>query len=137
MGIGPVFECPESLVERLPAICRDLRLSVEILGTGGRDVGRGYMNYCVFGSWLGRIDGRLSVCDKVHRIWLIFPKSHVLNPLLWPVSFRLVRRIEALLVDHGALRCDWEEGMPVEDVLKESETPGHRPLGVSTSACPA
>jgi hypothetical protein len=109
MGLGPIFECPENLVERLPKICRDHGLSIEIFGSGGKGSGKGTARYCVVGSWLGRINGNLSGLGKVQRIWLTLPRSHAFNPLLWPINFRLLRRIEALLVGHGAFRCAWQE----------------------------
>jgi hypothetical protein len=42
-------------------------------------------------------------------MWLTSPGAHVLNPMLWPVDFRLSKKIERLLVENGARRCNWEE----------------------------
>lgn len=49
MSIGPVFECPDNLLERLPELCIKRRVRVEIL----QDVkataqAQTYVLYCIF-----------------------------------------------------------------------------------------
>ena len=108
MSIGPVFECPDHLLERLPEFCATRSIRVEKL----KDVEKTadvhtYVIYCIFKSRLGRIHGRLSGGSQARKIWLTFPRAYALNPLLWPVNFRLSDKIQGLLVENGALRCHW------------------------------
>ena len=109
MGIGPVFECPDKLLERLPELCSRRSVRVEMV----KDIdvtahARTFVIYCIFKSRLGRIHGRLGG-GQARRMWLTFPRAYALNPLLWPVNFRLSRRIEELLVENGARRCNWKD----------------------------
>jgi hypothetical protein len=106
LSIGPTFECPVSLVERLPEISASHKIRMEIVNPEQRDA---LAVYCVFKSRCGRIDARLSVGDKRTRIWLTFPRTYALNPLLWPLNFRLIRRIEHMLLHNSARRCDWSK----------------------------
>lgn len=106
MSIGPTFECPISLVKRLPEISASRKIEVEIVNPHPRDA---LAVYCVFKGCCGRVDGRVSVDNEPARIWLTFPRAYALNPLLWPFNFRLIRRIGQMLLDNSAQRCDWRE----------------------------
>jgi hypothetical protein len=108
MGIGPVFECPDNLLERLPELCvtRNVRVQMvedmEVTADAAA-----YVIYCIFKGRLGRIHGRLSGEGQGRKMWLTFPRAYALNPLLWPVNFRLSKRIQELLAENGARRSSW------------------------------
>lgn len=108
MGIGPVLECPDNLLESLPELCVTRSVRVEMVKetavTARADT---YALYCIFKGRLGRIHGRLSVGASITKMWLTFPRAYALNPLLWLVNFYLSRKIEGLLVENGARRCSW------------------------------
>jgi hypothetical protein len=111
MGMGPVFECPDNLLERLPEVCAARSVRVEMV----KEIeitanAHPYVIYCIFKGRLGRIDGRLSSGGQARKMWLTFPRAYALNPLLWPVNFRLSKRIEGLLAENGARRCNWDDG---------------------------
>jgi hypothetical protein len=108
MAIGPVFECPDNLLERLPELCVTSSVRVQMV----KDMeikahAHPYVIYCIFKGRLGRIHGRLSGEGQARKMWLTFPRAYALNPLLWPVNFRLSNRIQRLLVENGARRCRW------------------------------
>jgi hypothetical protein len=108
MAIGPVFECPDNLLERLPELCVTRKVRVEIVkNKETMPHAPTYAAYCVFKGSLGRIHGRLSGGGQARRMWLTFPRAYALNPPLWPFSFRLSKRIERLLAENGARRCNW------------------------------
>lgn len=108
MGIGPVLECPDDLLDRLPEVCltRDVRVEI-VKDTEARGQADRYLMHCIFKSRLGRVHGRLSDGNQPRKMWLTFPRAYALNPLLWPVNFRLSNKIQALLVESGARRCTW------------------------------
>jgi hypothetical protein len=54
------------------------------------------------------IDGHLNVKGAIPRLWLTFPRAYALNPLLWPLSFHLIQKVERLLLSNNAQRCDWK-----------------------------
>lgn len=111
MGMRPVFECPDNLLERLPEVCAARSVRVEMVKEV--DVAtraRPYVIYCAFKWRLGRIRGGLSHGGKARRMWLTTPGAHAINPLLWPVDLRLTKKIERLLVENGARRCSWDDG---------------------------
>jgi hypothetical protein len=108
MAIGPVFECPENLLERLSELCVTRGVRVEMAReTAVRAHPHTYASYCVFRGRLSRIHGRLSGGGQARKMWLTFPRAYALNPLLWPFNFRLSKRIEGLLAENGARRCSW------------------------------
>lgn len=108
MGIGPVFECPENLLERLPELCVTRNVRVELVKHVKVTAhARAYVTYCIFKGRLGRIHGRLSSGGQARKMWLTFPRAYALNPLLWPLNLRLSKRIEGLLAENGARRCSW------------------------------
>lgn len=108
MGIGPVFECPDDLLERLPEVCVTRRVRVEMANEIETTVNaHPYVIYCTFKGRLGRIHGRLTVGGQARKMWLTFPRAYALNPLLWPVNFHLSNRIQALLAENGARRFSW------------------------------
>jgi hypothetical protein len=104
LAIGPTFECPASLVRQLPVLAASQNIQVEIVDRREPDA---LAVYCVFKGSCGRIDGHLNVKGAVPRLWLTFPRAYALNPLLWPLNFHLIRKIEQFLVNNNARRCDW------------------------------
>ena len=104
LSIGPTFECPASLVQELPALAASQDIQVKIVGPKSNALGV----YCVFTATFGRIDGHLNARGAVPRLWLTFPRAYAFNPLLWPLNFRLIRRIERFLLNNNARRCDWK-----------------------------
>jgi hypothetical protein len=105
LSIGPTFECPASLVQQLPVLAASQNIRVNIVHHTKPDA---RTVYCVFKAAFGRIDGHLNVKGAIPRFWLTFPRAYALNPLLWPLSFHLIRKVERLLLSNDARRCDWK-----------------------------
>lgn len=104
MGIGPVFDCPDELAERLPGILAKDNIRVErVADAKSKDIGVELL----FRRRLGRITGYRR--DRLGRalVWLTFTKSHSLNPLFWYFDFALSKDIERRLQAAGAVRIDW------------------------------
>lgn len=106
MGIGPVFDCPNELAERLPAIFAEDNIRVECVPDGGCT---GIGTELQFRRRLGRINGYKRNRDGRTLIWLTFPRAHSLNPLLWYFDFSLSKSIEQRLQHAGAIRTYWTE----------------------------
>jgi len=104
MSIGPVLECPKSLVDCLPELVSSVGVKIEILD---RVEPNGWEGQYVFKTSLGHIIGRRHVKDNICRIWLTFPREHAFNPLYWLADFRLCGKLERMLQENGASPCDW------------------------------
>jgi|SRR6516164_8052139 len=100
MSLGPVFRCPHNLDARIPQLARSIGIRVEALDGPGPQY--------IFRSGFGRIVGHRSRRENFSTIWLVFPKIHAFIPLLWVADFRLSARIEKLLQEGGASRCEWD-----------------------------
>ena len=103
MSIGPTFECPASVVQQLPTLAASQNIQVMIMDAEPDALAI----YCEFRAAFGRINGHLNAQGAVPRLWLTFPRAHAFNPLLWPLNFRLIRRVEKFLLNNNARRCDW------------------------------
>ena len=105
MSIGPIFELPAEVVPRISSIAVSKGIRFEIADkVEGESIGR-----YIFRSHLGRIEGRRHTTDGVCRVWLTFPRTHAFNPLMWMLDFRLSSRIEQMLQEVGARRCDFSQ----------------------------
>jgi len=104
MSIGPTFECPASLIQQLPTLADLQNIRVKIVDAKSDALAV----YCVFSAAFGRINGHLNANDGLPRLWLTYPRAYALNPLLWPLNFHLIRKIEAFLVNNNAKPCDWK-----------------------------
>ena len=104
MAIGPTFECATSLVQQLPLLAASQDIRMEIVNCDEPDA---LDVYCVFKTSYGRIDGHLNTKGATPRFWLTFPRVFALNPLLWPLNFYLIRKVETILLRNNAKRCDW------------------------------
>lgn len=102
MGIGPTLTCSQTLFEDLPRVLRehDIRCATlppkipgEIRLRLSRRVGAAEV-YCK------RRDGAVS-------LWLVC--AHGLNPVLWWPECRLVDRVDAIVREHGAVPCTFNE----------------------------
>jgi hypothetical protein len=102
LSIGPTFECPASLVQQLPVLASSQNIRVNIVHHTEPDA---RTVYCVFKAAFGRIDGHLNVKEAILRLWLTFPRAYALNPLLWPLSFHLIRKVERLPLSNNARSC--------------------------------
>ena len=91
LGISPTFECTGNLLERLPQLAAERNLRVEIVNNESGDV---FADYCAFKSRFGRIVGHRNIGGPTPRVWLTYPRAYAFNPLLWPINFRLIRRID-------------------------------------------
>jgi hypothetical protein len=88
-------------ITNLPA---SQNIRVKIVSPNERDP---FAVYCAFKGWFGRIDGHLSLGDGKPKIWLTYPRAFASTLYFWPLNFRLIRKIEQLLPENGARRCDW------------------------------
>lgn len=105
MSIGPVFECPSSLVSGLPLLASSIAVDVDVL----HDVeANGWVGRYVFRTRFATIIGRQHNHNNVIRMWLHFSWKHAFNPFHWPADFRLLTNIERLLRENGAHSCDWD-----------------------------
>ena len=105
MSIGPVFECPNNLVSRIPTLASSMGVHVEVFDEVERD---GWVGRYVFRTRFATIVGMRHNKDSVSRIWLHFPTEHAFNPLYWFADFRLSNKIEHLLRENGAHSSDWD-----------------------------
>lgn len=105
MSIGPVFECPSSLVSRIPMLASSMGVHVEVLDEVEPN---GWVGRYVFRTRFATIIGRRHNKNSVSRIWLHFPREHAFNPLHWFADFRLSSKIEYMLRENGAHSCDWD-----------------------------
>jgi hypothetical protein len=101
-GRRPSFECPNGLVDRIPALAQARGIRVEVLNTAEPN---GFVGQYVSRTRFGHIVGRRHSKENVSRIWLVFPREHALNPLFWIVDFGLSHRIEQMLRESGASEC--------------------------------
>jgi len=104
MAIGPTFECTASLLQELPLLAASHNIRMEIVDAQESDA---LAVYCVFKGHCGRVEGHLNIRGQMPRMWLTFPRAYALNPLLWPLNFHLIRKVEKILVTNNAKRCDW------------------------------
>lgn len=99
MSIGPTFKCASSLFEQIPQLAASGNINVGIAKAE-----EPWLIYNFKGR-ISRIDGYRS-----HDfIWLVFPQTHAINPLLWPFDFKLCHQIEGILLENGARRCSWQD----------------------------
>jgi hypothetical protein len=76
--------------------------------------------YCLFKVAFGQIERHLNVKGAIPRLWLTFPRAYAFNPLLWPLSFHLIRKVERLLLSNNARRCDWKTYFEGRAMLSEN-----------------
>jgi hypothetical protein len=56
----------------------------------------------------GELMGTSMLREQYRAFGLRSPRAYALNPLLWPLSFHLIRKVERLLLSNNARRCDWK-----------------------------
>ena len=94
--IGPVLDCPTELREQFATVLQSEGIAVTDLPDGVQ-----------FQSNVARVEGKTRLSNDRCLVWLTFPKSHALNPLLWCFDFALCKRICRALRRHGAAEAEW------------------------------